>query len=233
MLITGFGAFGSVGDNPSAHLARELDPDATILRVDWREVAEFARAAPETRPATILALGVAVGRPEPTYELFAHNAAGRRPDVDGELWPLREIVPGAPSALGATLLTPDELGRLPMRTSYTPGDYLCNFVLYRLLWELRGTGARVGFVHVAAFERCPLEVQLASLRELIRLVGSEGADGPGTDGVGSAETSSSSAMNISSDSSSPTGHISNGPETVVSREPIRHSPEITVPSQTP
>ncbi len=230
MLITGFGAFGSVADNPSTHLARDLDPDATILRVSWREVADFAREVQvgSTPASTILALGVAVGRTEPTYELFAHNVANPRPDVDGQLWPLREIIPGAPSALGATLLTPAELGRLTMRASYTPGGYLCDFILYRLLWELRGTGTRIGFVHVAPFEACSREVQLEALRELVRLVGSEGAEG-----AESEETNSSSAMKSASESSSPSGHISNGPEMLPSLEPILHSPEITVPSQTP
>ncbi|RYG71241.1 hypothetical protein EON77_13055 [bacterium] len=202
MLITGFGAFGRVEDNPSAHLARDLDPGATILRVDWREVAEFAQALP--RGETILALGVAANRAEPTYELFAHNAADPRPDVDGEFWPLREIVPGAPASLGATFLTPEELSGLTMRTSYSPGGYLCNFILYRLLWELRGTGTRIGFVHVAPFEACPRETQLTALQGLVASIGKggNGQIGDGSEGVmgagsaaGAAATSSSSTMN--------------------------------------
>lgn len=219
MLVTGFGPFGTVEENPSAILARELDPEASVLRVSWREAAEFARRRPG---ATVLALGVAVGRTEPTYELFGHNAADPRPDVDGAVWPLREIVPGGADALGATFLTASELSGLKMRASYTPGGYLCNFLLYRLLWELRGTGARVGFVHVAPFEACARELQLEALRGLIGLVGSA-----------PASVSDSSAMNPSMESSSPTGQSSNGPVSVRSREPIRHSPETTEPSQTP
>ena len=223
MLVTGFGAFGGVEDNPSAHLARDLDPDATILRVSWEEVAAWAW---EQRPATILALGVAVKRTEPTYELFGHNAADPRADVDGALWPRPAIVPDAPQSLGATLLTPAQLAETSMKLSFTPGGYLCNFLLYRLLWELRGTGARVGFVHVASFEVCPRELQLQALRDLLLLAGSDGAEGP-------TNVSSSSAMNSSIESSSPTGHSSNGPDSVRSREPMRHSPEITAPSHLP
>ena len=221
MLVTGFGAFEGVDDNPSARLARALDPNAPILPVEWRAVRDFLA---RTREERILLLGVAPGRAEPTYELFAHNAASPRPDAAGRFHPLREIAPGAPKSLGATFLAPDELPRLSMATSFTPGGYLCNYALYLAL--LRSCAGRVGFVHVAPLEACPFEDQLASLRRLIALLPSER-------GEASSSSSTDAAMNSSIMTSSPSGHISNGPVSAPALDPTRHVPATTVPSQTP
>lgn len=221
MLITGFGAFDGVDDNPSAHLARALDPNAPVLPVEWRAVRDFLK---DRRKEAILLLGVAPGRTEPTYELFAHNVAAERPDAAGHYYPLREIAPGAPKSLGATFLTPEELPRLKMATSYTPGAYLCDYALYLAL--LHSCAPRVGFVHVAPFAACPSEDQLASLRALIALLPSDRGDA-------SSRSSTDAAMNSSIIISSPSGHISNGPDSVPELDPTRQVPAITVPSQTP
>ncbi len=219
MLVTGFGPFRGVEDNPSARLARDLDPEATILPVEWRAVADFLLRRQE---ATILLLGVATSRAEPTYELFAHNAAGAEPDAAGRVHPLREIAPGAPRTLGATLLSPSQLPGLAMRPSFSPGDYLCNYALYLAL--LRSGARRVGFVHVAPFERCPREDQLEALRALVARIRAA---------PDSASSSADAAMNSSIAISSPSGHISNGPSSRDALDATRHDPAITVPSQTP
>lgn len=171
LLITGFGPWSDVEENPSGPLAEALAEgfacECEILPVHWERVAEWGRTKPG-RYRRVLHLGVAVSRSAPTYELYAHNAVkGGRGGTEGSLWPKDQAIGGGIATLGATFLTPAELPRLSMATSFTPGDYLCNFVLYRSL--ARARRSRVGFVHVVPFETMPMAEQLAQLVALVEL----------------------------------------------------------------
>ncbi|HLO99870.1 MAG TPA: hypothetical protein VK171_14845, partial [Fimbriimonas sp.] len=72
---------------------------------------------------------------------------------------------GGPLTLGQTFLSPAQLLECPLPLSFTPGNYLCNFLLYSLLWRM--PTSRVGFVHVPLFETVPKETQLEQIRQLL------------------------------------------------------------------
>jgi len=180
--ITGFGAFGTITDNPSIALARALDAEATILEVAYAAVDEWVQSLDPLDKTPILSLGVAAGRKRLAYEVLAHNRVGATPDVrdvrKAEIGTV-EIIQGGFPSLGATFLSPADLSsfsrKVPgARLSYDPGSYLCNYVHYRQFQHLPTTP--VGFVHVVPFETVPMEDQLLQIRRIIRLHAREDAD---------------------------------------------------------
>lgn len=208
LLITGFGPFPArpahpeIVENPSWPLALALAQgfacEAEVLPVHWERVADWVRTRP-ARYRRVLHLGVATSRREPTYELFAHNAVGGATEgIEGSTWPSETAVGGGPATLGATFLTPAELERLSLATSYTPGDYLCDFLFYRSLSRARRS--RVGFVHVVPFAAMPMEEQLARLVRLVEAT---------EEGASSGSDLAAVANSIASSSDS--GHISKSP----------------------
>ena len=154
LLITGFGPFPGVADNPTARAALTLD-GATLsgLRVAGRVLpTSWARAWPTLhaavaalRPHAVLMLGVAARRSLIEVELVARNHAAARADVDGDLGPGGEVLPGAPATLRTRLPWEALLGE-GVAASEDAGDYLCNALFYRALHDLRPSF--VGFVHV-------------------------------------------------------------------------------------
>ena len=162
LLVTGFDAFGGAAVNPAWEAVRRL-PDRigkwrlcklqipTVFGLAARTVLCKAR---EVEPAAILCLGVAVGRSAVTPERIGINVrTARIPDNRGNQ-PMEEpvICDGADglfstvnvSAMAAAI---ENLG-LPGAVSNTAGTFVCNDTLYALLHHYRGTGVRVGFVHV-------------------------------------------------------------------------------------
>lgn len=165
MLVTGFGPFRKHADNPSAQLARHLSEGSRILTVTYPAVEAFAKSIKATESSTILCLGLNAGLDEPVFELYAHNKIGGEPGSSGRKHTRTVIRKSGPATLGQTLASPSQLPDLPLKMSYTPGDYLCNFLLYSLL--IRYPERKIGFVHVPLFEKMPQETQLLRLNELI------------------------------------------------------------------
>lgn len=130
-----------------------LEADYLILPVAWARSAEVVLDHLARSPADgVLMFGVAVDADAFRVETFAHNrAAPLRVDDDGECWPAACVAEqGAAShpvtAPGESMLAALVREGLPARSSDDAGDYLCNFVLYRLLAACASPA--VGFLHV-------------------------------------------------------------------------------------
>lgn len=156
-VVTGFGPFGSVTDNPSGRLARECGTEFRLLEVAYASIDE---ALDEIGPVDrLLLMGVAASRRFPRLELVARKACGPHPDVRGAVGPLA-IDDGPDLLRGRWTTRPAGL-----RTSRDAGGYLCNYVYRRAL--LRHPKAEVAFLHVVPFARVGFEEQLALVRSLL------------------------------------------------------------------
>lgn len=141
VVVLGFGAFGSVPENPSARIARAVDGlrigagnltvVGRVMPVSYARSYEFTRSViAEVQPVFVLGIGVATGREGPMVERVGRNVASATvPDVDDTV--LTDHGAGAPTLecdwaapLAAAL-------RLPL--SDDAGEYVCNSWLYRVL----------------------------------------------------------------------------------------------------
>lgn len=162
VLITGFEPFGGETVNPSWEAVKAL-PDRVrdwqlkklCIPVEYGRAAEIAcRAAEETGAQVILCIGQAGGRAAVTPEVIGINLREASiPDnagVPAQGVPIDET---GPDAYFSTVPVRDmvraiqEAG-IPGNLSYSAGAYVCNDVLYTLLHRMKGTGIRVGFIHV-------------------------------------------------------------------------------------
>jgi pyroglutamyl-peptidase len=182
LLLTGFGPFEGVPENPSGRAAEALaaDPDihSVVLPVSFRAAplafdAALAQLEP-TVPAALIGLGVHRG-PEFRLERRAcRPLRAGRPDLDGvsaAAIPLEgppELCTGVDlEALAGELRA---AGAGHVRISDDAGGYVCER-LYRHSLE---AGARLGipavFLHVPPLAALPLERQLPVVRELVRAI---------------------------------------------------------------
>lgn len=169
LLVTGFGPFLDVVDNPSGALARAVD-DAALsglcdrvfplldagpvrivgrtLRVSYADApAEAVRLAWELGAIAVVGCGVAVSRPRVSVERVGRRRCGPGADVDGNV--LAALAPdGAPDEVPATLCVDALAAALDGEVSDDAGGYVCNAWLYRVARAL--PGVPVGFVHVPA-----------------------------------------------------------------------------------
>lgn len=168
VLVTGFGPFPGVDDNPTAALARAVDGvrlgDAElvgrVLPVAWRRGPEEAiRLARELDAGLVLGLGVAANRDRVCVEVVGVRVDSGRPDVDGATEPGLD----GPDRVRSTI----EVGRLAAALgavlSDDAGGYVCNAWLYRVASALT---VPVGFVHVPA-AGLPPDLLLDGLRALL------------------------------------------------------------------
>lgn len=170
-LVTGFGPFLQIKENPSGRLAQESGRKHAVLEVAFRAVDEFIDGIDADSFDRLVMVGVAATRQFITPELFARNHYAPIPDVHGEVREL-EIEPGAPLLVASTLWAPERLcwaypGH-PTRTSCDAGGYLCNYIAYRAL--RRFPEKHVGFLHIPTFEQLPLKVQVDSLNAILTAV---------------------------------------------------------------
>lgn len=167
-LVTGFGPFGSVTDNPSGRLAEGSGRPHKVLEVAYEAADAFLAGLDESGFDTLLMLGVATSRTRITPELFARNWRGEVPDVRGTAGggPIEE---GQPLLLESTLWNAHLLAELEVSLdlyqSLDAGSYLCNYLYYRALRHL--PAKRVGFLHVPPFERIPQERQAEVLAKIL------------------------------------------------------------------
>ena len=161
LLLTGFGAFPGVTDNPTARVAQSLHGlplagwrvQGAVLPVAWeRARAEVAGLVAAHAPACIVHLGVATEATAVRIEnQGANHLQFRIADVDGAQPQAGEIVPLAP----ATLTTPVAVARLvahlqplgvTVELSENAGRYVCNATYFTSLHAY--PERRVLFVHL-------------------------------------------------------------------------------------
>ena len=167
VLLTGFGPFPGIAENPSAWLAETLaeqrpSPDfdgelhATILPTEWEEIAALVpRLYESVQPHVMIHFGLSERAKAFRIERSAHNRAARRADARGAMPSGPVILPEGPdrfdTALPASALAAHlKACGLAAVTSRSAGRYLCNFLYYHSLdWARRRENAcLVLFVHI-------------------------------------------------------------------------------------
>jgi pyroglutamyl-peptidase len=169
LLVTGFGPFGSVTDNPSARLAEGCGELYRILPVEFEACDRFALQPVSPPIDTVLLMGVAVSRRILTLEMVAWNRIRPTPDAAGNV--RRGLVwPESDPWRAGNLWTPEVLSAV-LRPGlavmgYCPGTYLCNYLYYRM--RAAQPRLRVGFLHVPPFEHLARTEQAAWLQDLMQ-----------------------------------------------------------------
>ena len=164
ILVTGFDPFGGETVNP-AYEAVKLLPDtiggAQIFKLEIPTVFSLSGPAVEEgikkyQPDVVLCVGQAGGRASISVEKVAINFVDARiPDNNGEQ-PLDEpLQADGPAAYFATIPVKAMMQHvrekgLPCAVSYTAGTYVCNSIMYNVLYmcEKRYPNIRAGFIHV-------------------------------------------------------------------------------------
>lgn len=164
VLVTGFDPFGGEKVNP-AYEAVKLLPDtiagAEIIKIEiptvfTRSAEVVEEAIKKYEPDMVLDVGQAGGRSCMTVERVAINLKEARiPDNDGEQpfdEPIRE---DGETAYFSTLPVKAMVENMrahgiPAHISYTAGTYVCNCIMYNVLYlaAKKYPGIRTGFVHV-------------------------------------------------------------------------------------
>jgi pyroglutamyl-peptidase len=171
ILVTGFGPFLDVDENPSGRLARRLDGarvaghsvHGELLPVTYDEAPALTLAlADRLRPALVVGLGVARGRKRVMVERIGRRPAQRAlPDVRGRR---PAPVKGAPAEVHATLDVEALAAAIGAVVSDDAGAYVCNAWLYTVTRAL--PGVPVGFVHVPD-QGMPADQLLVGLARLV------------------------------------------------------------------
>ncbi|WP_291534998.1 pyroglutamyl-peptidase I [Bifidobacterium sp. UBA6881] len=164
VLVTGFDPFGGESVNPAYEAVKLLSDTIAGARIVKLEIPTvFTRSAEvvekaitDVKPDIVISVGQAGGRSALTVEKVAINLAEARiPDNDGEQpldQPLRE---DGDTAYFATIPVKAMVANvraheLPAFVSYTAGTFVCNSVMYNVLYLLdrKFPGVRGGFIHV-------------------------------------------------------------------------------------
>jgi pyroglutamyl-peptidase len=167
VLLTGFGPFPGVTENPSAWLAETLAERATSLGLDcelharvlpaeWEAVATLAPRLYETlQPRVMIHFGLSERARSLRIERSAHNRALPRADALGKLPASPVILAERPNRLDTGLPAASLAADLRARghtaeTSRSAGRYLCNFLYYLSLeWAGRQTCPPLAlFMHI-------------------------------------------------------------------------------------
>ena len=166
VLVTGFGPFPGVSNNPSALAVNELQRRAdagrfpgvqvatAIIPVDFKvipgQVAEMMRLV---RPDVVLCTGVDMDAEAITVERVAINLVdAAMPDTSGAQPVDRPVIPGAPDGLFATIPVKavraaiEGIG-VPAELSLSAGTYGCNAAM-----QNARPGTRVGFLHIPSLK---------------------------------------------------------------------------------
>lgn len=164
ILVTGFDSFGGATINPAYEAVRQL-PDridgAEIMKIEiptvfGKDEAVMRAAVEEYKPDVVLCVGQASGRSGITVEKVAINLMEARiPDNEGNQPLDTPVKEDGATAYFATvpvkrMVQYMQNAKIPARVSYTAGTYVCNDIMYRLLYmiEKEHPDMRGGFVHV-------------------------------------------------------------------------------------
>lgn len=164
ILITGFDPFGGEEINPAYEAVKKL-PDkikgAGIIKMEiptvFRKEAEVLEAGIiEHQPDVVICVGQAGGRSGISVEKVAINLMEARiQDNEGQQPSDEPVLKDGENAYFAKLPVKAMVTRMrdhgiPAKVSYTAGTFVCNDVMYRLLYliEKKYPKMRGGFIHV-------------------------------------------------------------------------------------
>ena len=162
ILLTAFEPFGGDKVNPALEaVTRVSEARAGAKLVKMTVPVEYERsgllvidAIRREKPDAVLCVGQAGGRSAVTPERTAVNLDNAKaPDNAGEIREHKPILPGSPERLPATLPVDVLAERIralgvPSEVSEGAGTYVCNHLMYSVLYETRDTPVRAGFIHV-------------------------------------------------------------------------------------
>jgi pyroglutamyl-peptidase len=151
ILVTGFGPFPGAPVNPTEDLVKTLArarlPHARIVTHVFRtSYAAVDKELPvllnRLRPDALLMFGLAAATPHLRIETWARNGIAPLADVAGAIPSQRSIAPGRASGLAlptlpGTLLAAARRARIPAAMSKDAGDYLCNYLCWRVAVAVR------------------------------------------------------------------------------------------------
>lgn len=180
VLLTGFEPFGGDPINPSWEVARALDGqrigaaaiEAVRLPTAFAQAPATLQAAiARTRPALVIALGLAGNRSAISVERVAINLIDARIADNTGAQPIDQpVIAGAPPAHFSSLPVKAIVARLraeavPAELSFSAGSFVCNQVFYALMQAAAGhAGLRGGFIHVPPLAVLPLAEQVRGIR---------------------------------------------------------------------
>jgi len=170
ILITGFGPFPGAPFNPSAALAKALarrrrpalagvERSTHIFATTYASVDRDLPKLFAQKPDIVLMFGVAGRRRQLCIETRARNAVSLLfPDASGHRPPHGVIKLRGPAALASNVPFARLAGAAgrQARLSRDAGRYLCNYVYWRALEQVRGTRPLVQFVHISPVGIKPL-----------------------------------------------------------------------------
>ena len=160
VLITGFGPFPGAPFNPSAALAEALarrrrpalagiERSTHVFATTYAAVDRDLPKLFAQKPDIVLMFGVAGRRRRLCIETRARNAVSLLfPDAGGHRPRHGVIKLRGPAALPGNAPFAHLAGAAGTRLSRDAGRYLCNYVYWRGLEQVRGTRPLVQFVHI-------------------------------------------------------------------------------------
>ena len=164
ILVTGFDPFGGEPINPAIESVKKL-PDniagAEIIKLEIptvrkKSLEKIEKAINEHNPDVILSIGQAGGRFDISIERVGINLDDFRiPDNEGNQIIDEPIFPDGENSYFVKLpvkamVQNVQKNNIPASVSYTAGTFVCNHVLYGVLYliEKKYAGKKSGFIHI-------------------------------------------------------------------------------------
>ena len=164
ILVTGFDPFGGEPINPAIESVKRL-PDniagAEIIKLEIptvrkKSLEKIEKAINEHNPDVILSIGQAGGRFDISIERVGINLDDFRiPDNEGNQIIDEPIFPDGENSYFVKLpvkamIQNVQKNNIPASVSYTAGTFVCNHVLYGVLYliEKKYKGKKSGFIHI-------------------------------------------------------------------------------------
>jgi len=164
ILVTGFDPFGGEPINPAIESVKRL-PDniagAEIIKLEIptvrkKSLEKIEKAINEHNPDVILSIGQAGGRFDISIERIGINLDDFRiPDNEGNQIIDEPIFPDGENSYFVKLpvkamVQNVQKNNIPASISYTAGTFVCNHVLYGVLYliEKKYKGKKSGFIHI-------------------------------------------------------------------------------------
>lgn len=170
LLVTGFEPFLQFTLNPTEEVVKALDGKVIghyqivgkVLPVEFGAAQQHIRQLLiEEKPDAVIALGLAGGRSKITPERIAINVMDGAKDNSGHTPTDEVIAEDGADGYFSTLPIREMVNRLkdagyPATISNTAGTYVCNLLMYTLLYETKGA-IPAGFIHIPASHQLAIE----------------------------------------------------------------------------
>lgn len=183
LIITGFGPFGSIADNPSRIIAKEVvedlkrqgyDSEFVDLRVSMKDVAAFYENL-QKDDVFVIHIGLYEGlKIQHLEQIGVNNATFSIPDADGAQPQNEQIVTNYPLNYEFVNSLPiDEwaevLSNYFLKSTFA-GLYVCNYTIVRGLNNVNVKTRGCIFVHCGLFDDIPKAIQVAGVEKLAHLI---------------------------------------------------------------